>query len=107
MDPAERRQHDRQTVTKPCKVFHRPSHRYASASTLNVSTTGLLLQIDSPRLFQPGEEVDVVVAWLRTAVLPTDRLVHGRVVRALGLEGDCQTVAIQFDHAAPALARAA
>lgn len=96
----ERRAFPRFQVTRPCKVFHRNSQRYLAARTTDVSAYGALLRVDSPRLMQAGEELDVAVAWEDQTMLPRESLVRATVVRlgpsTIADADRCQTVAVRF-----------
>ena len=99
---AERRQHVRTPVARPCKAFHRASRTYIAGRTGDLSAGGALIFIESTRPLMEGEELDLVVAWDRRAVLPADSLRRARVVRiGPGLEGR-RAVGIRFveEHAA-------
>ncbi|MCG3123582.1 MAG: hypothetical protein GIKADHBN_02003 [Phycisphaerales bacterium] len=93
---AERRRHARRSVSKPCKLFHCPSRRYLAARTCDLSSGGALVHLENGRPLSPGEEVLLVVDWTGRAVLPSDRMVHGTVVRVAGAIGRHQSVGVQF-----------
>lgn len=103
----ERRRHRRDPVDRPCKMFHRPSLRFWAGRTSNVSEGGALLTLESPRAPEPGDAVDVVIAWSDRPVLPGDSLVRSEVVRVGESVGDRRTVAVRFSRPLPAHARVA
>jgi hypothetical protein len=94
--PADRRRHVRLDVDRPCKVVVPTARRALSARTSNVSVTGALLRVDSPRLLNPGETLRLAISWSNTPIVREDQLVFARVVRALGIQGEAQTVAVEF-----------
>lgn len=93
---ADRRRHVRLDVERPCKVVFPAGRRSLSARTSNVSVTGALLRVDSPRLLSPGETIRLAISWTNAPIIREDQLVSARVVRALGIHGEAQTVAVEF-----------
>lgn len=94
--PSDRRRHVRLDVERPCKVVIPAARRALCAHTSNVSVTGALLRVDSPRLLNPGETVRLAISWTNAPIVREDQLVFARVVRALGIVGEAQTVAVEF-----------
>ncbi|MBL0871104.1 MAG: PilZ domain-containing protein [Phycisphaerales bacterium] len=97
---ADRRRNVRLDVERPCKVVIPAAGRSVSARTSNVSVTGALLRVDSPRLLNPGETVRLAICWTNAPIVREDQLVAARVVRALGIQGEAQTVAVEFANSA-------
>ncbi len=96
--PLERRQADRLSVDKPVKVQRASAARYDAARTLNVSSTGALIEIRSPRPLGAGERLALAIAPGAAVVLKSRAFVPARVVRTLpgaGTDG-AQRVAIEF-----------
>lgn len=94
----ERRAFPRLRISRACKVFRPNTQRYLAARTSDVSAYGALLHVDTPRLLQPGEELQIAVAWHDQPVLAGESLVLAHVVR-LGqpsLSDGGQTVAVKF-----------
>ncbi|HLO41463.1 MAG TPA: PilZ domain-containing protein, partial [Phycisphaerales bacterium] len=83
----ERRKYARRAVTRPCKIFHCPSRKYLAAKTCDLSSGGALIHLENGRPLAPGEEVLLVVDWNGKNILPSDRMVHGTVVRVAGAIG--------------------
>lgn len=104
---ADRRRHVRELVDRPCKLFHRPSLRFWAGRTTDLSDGGALLSFESPRAPEPGDAIDVVIAWSDRPVLPGDSLVRSEVVRVGDAKGDRHQVAVRFDRPLSARARAA
>ncbi|MCC6675648.1 MAG: PilZ domain-containing protein [Phycisphaerales bacterium] len=96
----ERRSFPRLRITRSCKVFHPGTQKFLPARTTDVSAYGALLRIDSPRALQPGEELDIAVAWDGEPILPQECLMRATVVRTgpgtLADAERCQTVAVRF-----------
>ncbi len=92
----ERRRYARRSVAKPCKIFHCPSRRYLAAKTCDLSSGGALIHLENGRPLAPGEEVLLVVDWNGKNILPSDRMVHGTVVRVAGAIGRHQSIGVQF-----------
>lgn len=92
----DRRNHTRTQVQRPCKVYCPATHRYLAGETCDLSATGALVRVDSPRPLAVGEEIKVVVAWDRKAVLPAHAMMTGKVVRIAASIGQHQAVAVRF-----------
>jgi hypothetical protein len=101
----DRREHPRQSIERPCKVFRRGTQQYVAARTCDVSAGGALLEISAARPVVPGERVDVGVAWSRSPILLEDALMESHVVRVSPMGKNRQTIGIRFDRAiSPAVA---
>ncbi|MBL8764268.1 MAG: PilZ domain-containing protein [Phycisphaerae bacterium] len=95
----ERRAHERHNMLCPGKVFHIRSHRFLPARTINLSTYGALLEVQSDRPLIAGETLDVGVAVTDTPILRAEALINSKVIRS-SLSGDGnQRVAVQFSRA--------
>jgi hypothetical protein len=91
------RRHARVMLTRACKVYHHATRRYLPARTLDVSISGSLLTVDTPRTMKPGEELDLVVSWNDEPLLHAESMVAARVVRTHASDGYHQTVGVQFE----------
>jgi hypothetical protein len=96
---SNRRSSPREPVTRPCKMLHIPSRRYAQARTCNVSAGGALIELDMPRQLMPGEEVDLVIAWRPAGVLDSGQMVRAKVIRSSTGDSGRQMVALEFSEA--------
>ncbi|MBC7834529.1 MAG: PilZ domain-containing protein [Phycisphaerales bacterium] len=96
----DRRLHARQPVDRPGTVFRRSTLRYAAALTCDISTGGVLLELQTPRPVRLGEEVEVGIAWTRSPVISRAALVEGKVVRVTDLGDNRQRVAVEFANRA-------
>jgi hypothetical protein len=94
----ERRRNDRYPLVYPVKVRCMESGRYYSGKSVNLSTSGALLEMpQSPRL-RSGQRVQVGIAWSpREVILRSAFLIPATVVRDWHNDGTI-TVAIQFDQ---------
>jgi hypothetical protein len=80
----DRRQSPRIALRRPCKVFNPRSGRYASGSTCDVSTGGMLLRLDQPVHIEVGDRLYVGVAQKRRqALLRSSEMIEAEVVRML------------------------
>ena len=61
----DRRQSPRIALRRPCKVFNPRSGRYASGSTCDVSTGGMLLRLERAVHIEVGDRLYVGVAQKR------------------------------------------
>lgn len=93
---SDRRQHQRQTVVKHCKIRDRRTSSFAAGVTTDVSLGGALLRVDRARPFGPGDELDLVVSWDDRAVVSQDAMVRARVRRVTPIDHQHQAVAIEF-----------
>lgn len=97
--PADNRAHPRVFLERPAKVFHQGTRRYLPAVTSNISGGGVLIRVLSPRPLDPGDRLDVLIAWSNRTVLSSSDRVAGSVTRAArGASGE-QFVAVAFDKA--------
>ena len=95
--PLERRQADRLTVDKPVKVQRASAGRFEAARTVNVSASGALIELHSPRAIGAGERLALAIAAEASVVLKARAFVPARVVRVLGPGAPgSQRVAIEF-----------
>ncbi|CAG1001602.1 hypothetical protein PHYC_02928 [Phycisphaerales bacterium] len=104
---ADRRRHERLAVTRPCKIYHAGSARYLSGYTRDLSASGALLEIDSPRPVNPDDILDVLVAWNDRALLHERDQIPARVTRVLRTDSPRQFVAVAFSQVQHAAIRAA
>lgn len=82
---ADRRRSPRVRISRPCKVHDPRSGKYLSGSTRDLSSGGVLLEIDRPLDIAPGQTLHVGIAQKRREVLIREAdMVELQVVRALG-----------------------
>jgi hypothetical protein len=93
---SERREHARTPIERPCKAFHRPSRTYMPGRTLNLSPTGAMVVIESPRPLHEGDELEIGIAWDRRVVIESRSMTRARVVRVSATLGKRQAVAVRF-----------
>lgn len=93
----ERRRYPRTVLSRPCKVYRHATRRFIAARTLDVSGGGTLLSLDTARPLSPGEEIDLIIAWDTSGVVPIDSMLAARTVRTHRSGPDNQTVAVQFE----------
>jgi len=99
MVSSDRRYSPRFPLERPVKIRCLNSGRYYGGKTCDVSSTGVMTQIETPSLLVPGQRVEVGIAeHSRQAILSADQMKQATVVRSLGLDG-IQRVAVQFDQA--------
>jgi len=92
----ERRRHPRLPVERPCKVYHHASRTYLAASTCDLSEGGAMIRVDNPRVLNPGDEIDVLVAWTKAPVLHRTAGITGSVIRVPGRFSGHQFIAVKF-----------
>ena len=90
----DRRREKRHAMSRPCKVRHAPTGRYLAAETRDVSLAGAMLTIDCPRAIQPGDQIDLLIAWDDRALLHDEDSRKGTVVRVMQGPGQRQYVGI-------------
>ncbi|MBL8990062.1 MAG: PilZ domain-containing protein [Phycisphaerae bacterium] len=101
----ERRRHPRLTVSLPCKLATGGVSRFAFARTQNVSQSGALLEMDFERPINPGDRLNLAVAWRDQAVIPAHALREAKVIRVSPVGQRRHIVAVEFLR--PALSAAA
>lgn len=102
---ADRRRAPREAIRRSAKLSDAQGLRYWAAQTVDVSASGLLLEVkgSGPR---PGSRIRVAVAWGGQGFLRSADLIEARVVRGLPTaDGGC-LVAVEL-KAAEAIRRAA
>jgi len=105
----DRRKHPRQGISRPAKVYHAGSARYLPAYTRDLSSGGMLLEIDSPRALCPGDHLDIVIAWNDRTLLSEADMAPSRITRVLDTGSPRQIVGVAFlkEQAVPSRAKAA
>lgn len=93
---ADRRQHTRMYVRKPCKIFHFGSRLYIPACTHDFSVGGAMVWLDAGRQLSVGDDISVIVGWNSGAVVRQDSSIPGRVLRIISMDGGRQAAAVQF-----------
>lgn len=101
----DRRRHPRLTLMRPCKVGTHGACRFAFARTRDVSRSGAMLEMDLERPLNPGDRIDLAVAWRDEPVLPSTALIEAKVIRVLPTgKPNRHAVAVEFQRAAMAQA---
>mgnify|MGYP001066129699 CR=1 FL=1 len=99
----ERRRHARTPIVRPAKLRGQRSLNYRPAATRNLSSSGVLLDLDRDASLAVGDRVELVVAWDRKPVLPRAGALTGTVRRvANGPAGP--SLAVEFDRPALSVA---
>ncbi len=93
---ADRRQHARLTVSRPAKVYIPRVNQFVPGATRDVSRSGVMIEVRSPRPLNIGDTLDIGVAWTREAVLSSSRMMHGRVVRVESRSNGQQSLGVEF-----------
>lgn len=92
----DRRQHERTEITRPAKVYHSGSARYLSGYIRDHSRGGALLEVHAPRGMEPGDELEVLIAWNDRTLLSAASQRRARVTRVLGTGSPRQIVAVEY-----------
>lgn len=66
---ADRRRHHRAELTKPAKIRSTSRIAYTPAATVNLSSSGALLETPANHPLSTGDEVEIVIAWNDEPVL--------------------------------------
>lgn len=96
-NPPDRRRSQRVTAEWPCKVYHHASRRYLPARTCDISGSGVLLRVSTPRSLTIGEKVDILIARDERQLLDSRDARGGTVARAMQDHGRTILVGIEFD----------
>lgn len=94
----ERRQLPREPIDRGAKVFHTPSLRYAQARTIDLSASGVLMEVRMVRAIFPGDPVRVAIDWLGEGVMSAATMINARVIRAEPESHGVRRIAIAFDE---------
>lgn len=92
----DRRFAHRIAVERPAKLRRRVSTHFEHAHTVNVSTTGALLEIESMRPVSVGETLSIAVAWDNAPLIGAGAFVPAKVVRADRTDDRKQRIALTF-----------
>lgn len=92
----ERRHTPRISMDRPAKVLCPLTRRFYAARTLDVSRTGAMMSVTTPRTLRAGDEMEVAIAWNDRAVIPQSSMVKAKITRVAARIGDHQAVGIQF-----------
>ncbi|MBK7406389.1 MAG: PilZ domain-containing protein [Phycisphaerales bacterium] len=94
----ERRQYERRTFDRACKLLHEPTLQFMAARTCDLSSGGALLELSHHRRLNLGDRVDVVIDWTNRGIVDRQAMLGATVVRLAGNEGLCQQVGVCFDR---------
>lgn len=92
----DRRRHARRSMVRTCKARHAEGVRYALAQTQDISESGALLWIQTPRPLSPGQSLAVAIDFEGRCVLTRGQMLEAKVVRAGPLLNGRQSVAVTF-----------
>jgi hypothetical protein len=95
-EPKDRRQNPRMNLSRPGKVRHVPTGRFWPAVTWDMSLSGMLLGVDAPRDIQPGDTLEIYVAWSCRPLLRSDDKIMAEVKRVLPRTDGRQLVGVEF-----------
>jgi len=93
---ADRRRDKRFSIARPGKLFRRATQQYAPVTTLNLSSSGALVEIQTTRPLAVGEIIDLGVAFRDAALVSSKSLVQGFVARTRSLADNRQIVAVRY-----------
>lgn len=93
----ERRQHDRAPIVRTCKVRPVGAIRFDAGSTNDASWGGVALTLHTARRFNPGDNVELVVAWEGESVA-TAPATTARVARVIETDPGVQRLALDFQR---------
>ncbi len=95
----DRRRFARHAVVRPCKIVDARSLRPSAAgSTTDVSEGGSLVSVQRDRMFSPGDQVEIGIAWSRNPLIASEEMVQARVVRVLPIDHHHQALALEFEQ---------
>ena len=93
---AERRQHVRTDTEIACKLIQNAECRYRPALTADVSTSGAMIMLKTPKPIRVGETLRLSINWNGRPLMSKDELVEATVVRAGPMLEQVQRVAVRF-----------
>ncbi len=106
MAESERRHDTRYPIAKLAKLRCVQTGRFLPGRTMNISSSGTLLEVDRPSLLIPGQRLAVGIAWGESqGLLQSNQMQQATVTRSIG-QGMSQQVAVRFDHPLPLKATA-
>lgn len=94
---SDRRADHRVNLARACKLYLPAAGRYYPGSTWNVSSGGVLLELDRRAHVRPGQRLFVGIALKRRqAVLTHNEMIAAEVVRVMGTPDDRTVLAARF-----------
>jgi hypothetical protein len=93
----DRRACERFSLRRGAKVYRPASRTFCPAWTRDVSESGVLIEIITPRALSIGEQLQIVVAWGDEALVRNTQALPATVVRTSWLDDGAQRVALRFD----------
>lgn len=103
----DRRRFPREAMDLAVKLLHVQGARFIGGRTMDASPLGLLIELDEPRPILAGDRVRIAIG---SALVRSESLTPGRVVRVERTTSGAQRVGVALDHAIelkPAGSRAA
>ena len=95
-----RRSTARAQATLPVKLQCGGTGKYTSGHTRNLSSDGVLIEVDRPTLLAVGQSVRLGIAWTpRQTVIRASDITESNVIRSLGLRRQ-NHIAIRFHRSA-------
>jgi c-di-GMP-binding flagellar brake protein YcgR len=110
--PIERREHERVSIARPCKLYDPRSGKYVPGTTANLSCGGAMIRSDRPLHLAAGDRLYVGIALKRSdSMLRRHDMSDSVVVRSLHTTDGHTALAVRFvdpiEVAAPAARLAA
>lgn len=97
---SERRRHQRVPVTTLCKIRDKRNLLYAAGETINISSSGVLLQLRGSRPFAMGDVVEVVIADEESPIVSREQVREAIVRRVSSDRSGHLSVALEFEEGA-------
>lgn len=97
---SERRRHERSPLSALCKIRDKRNLLYAAGETVNISDSGVLLQLRGSRPFATGDIIEVVIAGDEGAVVRRENVREGIVRRVSSDRSGHLAVAVEFEDGA-------
>ncbi len=91
-----RRACERRDYDRPCKLARHGAARFAAGRTINLSSSGALLEVEEPVNVEPGQIVEVGIQWCRGGLMRQAALIPSRIVRMHCSPEGTRHIAVQF-----------
>jgi hypothetical protein len=97
---SERRRHPRIPTVALCKIRDKRNLLYAAGETINISSSGALLQLRGSRPFTTGDVIEVVIAEEDHPVVSREHVREGIIRRVSSDRSGHLSVAVEFEDGA-------
>lgn len=87
-------------MDRSAKLFCPQNGRFLAGRTVNISAGGVLVEIDASEPIEPGDEIQMTIAFGDRFIVPMSELVPGSIVRTMrSSDTSSVSLAIAYNNA--------